>query len=136
MPERGTPHLENLIPVGIGEKALAMSGRGLSALRARLFAGAVDAAAVNAVTDPLIQGIEMGAGFRDEFDPIQFASSVALGAVAGGVMGPITHRASSPESHIAGEIAIGQMIGHQICQIVRPICWILLSDLTQWTHPG
>ena len=103
--ERGTPHLENLIPVGIGEKALAMSGRGLSALRARLFAGAVDAAAVNAVTDPLIQGIEMGAGFRDEFDPIQFASSVALGAVAGGVMGPITHRASSPESHIAGEIA-------------------------------
>ncbi|SFP13309.1 hypothetical protein SAMN04488056_12337 [Cohaesibacter marisflavi] len=103
--ERGTPHLENLIPVGIGEKALAMSGRGLSALRARLFAGAVDAAAVNAVTDPVIQGIEMGAGFREEFDPIQFASSVGLGAVAGGVMGPITHRASSPQSHIAGEVA-------------------------------
>ena len=103
--ERGAPHLENLIPIGIGEKAVVWSGRSLSALRARLFAGAIDATVTNAVTDPVIQGIEMGAGFRDEFDPIQFASSVALGAVAGGVMGPITHRASSPESHIAGEIA-------------------------------
>lgn len=102
--ERGAPHLENLIPVGIGEKAVVWSGRSLSALRARLFAGAVDAAAVNAVTDPVIQGIEMGAGFRDEFDPIQFASSVALGAVAGGVLGPITHRASSPEMSIAGDV--------------------------------
>nr|WP_321457228.1 LPD38 domain-containing protein [uncultured Cohaesibacter sp.] len=99
--ERGTPNLENLIPVGIGEKAVVWSGRTLAALKSRLFAGAIDAAATNAVTDPIIQGVEMSAGFRETFDPVQFASSVALGAVAGGVMGPITHRAK-PEDHLAG----------------------------------
>lgn len=90
--ERGTPHLENMLPIGLGEKALALGGKGLTSLRARLFAGAVDSAAVNAGTDAAIQGIEYGAGFREAFDPVQFASSVGLGAVAGGVMAPITHR--------------------------------------------
>nr|WP_321482721.1 hypothetical protein [uncultured Cohaesibacter sp.] len=103
--EQGGPVLENMIAVGLGQKAITWSGRSLSSLRARLFAGAIDAAATNAVTDPVIQGIELGAGFREEFDPIQFASSVGLGAVAGGVLGPITHRVPSPELHIAGEVA-------------------------------
>ncbi|SNY93502.1 hypothetical protein SAMN04515647_3799 [Cohaesibacter sp. ES.047] len=102
--ERGATHLENLLPIGLGEKAVALTGRGLATVRARVFAGAIDAAAVNAATDTAIQGIELGAGFREEFDPIQLGASVGLGAVAGGVMGPVTHRASR-ESQAAGEIS-------------------------------
>lgn len=103
--ERGAPHLENLIPIGIGEKTVVWSGRSLSALRARLFAGAIDASVTNAVTDPVIQGIELAGGSREEFDPVQFVSSVGLGAIAGGVMGPITHRPSSPDMHLVGEVS-------------------------------
>ncbi|PLW77897.1 LPD38 domain-containing protein [Cohaesibacter celericrescens] len=102
--ERSVPHLENFLPIGLGEKAVALTGHGLASLRARLFAGALDAAAVNAVTDGSIQGIEMGAGFRDELDPVQFFSSVGLGAVIGGAMGPITHRAN-PDAKAAHDIS-------------------------------
>lgn len=80
---------ENLLPIGLGAKVAGVAGLSLSQLRARVLAGAVDAAAVNAAIDPLIQGIEIGAGYRDNFDPVQAAGSVGLGAVAGGAFGGV-----------------------------------------------
>ena len=104
--ENGTPHLENLVPIGLGSKAVSLAGSSLGTLRARVFAGAVDAAVVNAVTDAGIQGIEQAAGYREEFDGTQLLASTAMGAVAGGVMGPISHR-TTPEAKLANEIEAG-----------------------------
>ena len=119
--ERGTPHLENLLPIGVGEKALALTGRGLAGLRARMFAGAMDAAVVNGVTDPIIQGIELSAGFREEFDPIQLASSIGLGAVAGGALGPISHRPSSLKYILQENCSTGPVATLQLCLFARAI---------------
>lgn len=84
--------IENYTPVGLGPKVLAWSGHAMMpAMRARIFAGAIDAAAANAVIDAGIQGIEIGAGTREGFDPVQFAGSVALGSVVGGTAGGISH---------------------------------------------
>lgn len=89
--ENSIPVLENFIPIGVGAKAARGLGMTMSQLRAKVFAGATDAAIVNAVTDAAIQGIEMDAGFRDDFSVPQWAASVGIGTVAGGVMGPLSH---------------------------------------------
>lgn len=79
--------VENMLPIGVGAKVVGVAGLSLSQIRARILAGSVDAAAVNAVIDPAIQAIEMGAGHRDSFDPVQAAAAVGIGAVAGGAFG-------------------------------------------------
>ncbi|TYC65662.1 hypothetical protein FMN63_25095 [Stappia sp. BW2] len=79
--------VENFVPVGLGGKVLASTKTAVTGLWARVFAGAVDSAAVNAVSDAAIQGIEIGADFREEFDPVQYGASVLLGAGIGGAAG-------------------------------------------------
>lgn len=81
--------VENFVPVGLGARLVATGKTGLTGLWARIFAGAVDGAAVNAVTDTAIQGIEQGAGFRDGFDPVQLLAGTALGGVIGGAGGAV-----------------------------------------------
>ncbi len=92
--------VENFIGLGLGARAIQQLG--LTGLRARIFAGAVDAGAANLVVDSGIQGIEMGAGFRKQFDPVQLAASTALGAAIGGAAGPLTH--SGHSSDLAGAL--------------------------------
>ena len=74
---------ENYVPLGIGARVVGASVRS-PAVTARFAAGAIDAGMANAAIDAGIQGIEMGAGQRDGFDPVQFGASVALGAGIGG----------------------------------------------------
>lgn len=79
--------VENFIPVGVGANLVAKTKGALTGLWARVFAGAVDSAAVNAVADAAIQGIEIDAGFREEFDPVQYGAGILLGAGIGGAGG-------------------------------------------------
>ncbi|SFO77985.1 hypothetical protein SAMN04488056_112171 [Cohaesibacter marisflavi] len=102
--ENNLPVLENFIPVGVGAKAVGLAGRSMTSIGARVFAGATDAAITNAVADAAIQEIEKTAGFRDQFDTKQWLASTAVGTVAGGVMGPISHRTASPESQAVDAI--------------------------------
>lgn len=83
---------ENYVPVAAGAKLATVAGISLTHLWGRIFAGAVDAAAVNAVVDPAIQGIQIAGGTRHGFDPLQAAGSIAIGAVAGGALGGILGR--------------------------------------------
>ncbi len=75
---------ENFIPIGLGEKILVAGKAGLTGIWARIFSGAVDSAAANAVADATIQGIEIQSDFRERFDPLQYGASVLLGAGIGG----------------------------------------------------
>nr|WP_321464013.1 LPD38 domain-containing protein [uncultured Cohaesibacter sp.] len=102
--ENSVPVLENFIPVGVGAKAVGLAGRSMTSIGARVFAGATDAAITNAVADAAIQEIEKNAGFRDQFDTKQWLASTAIGTVAGGVMGPISHRTASPGSQVVDSI--------------------------------
>jgi hypothetical protein len=78
---------ENFIPIGLGEKILVAGKAGLTGLWARVFSGAVDAAAANAVTDAAIQGVEIQSDFSEQFDPLRYGASVLLGAGIGGLGG-------------------------------------------------
>lgn len=111
--ETNLPHLENMLPINAGKRIVHGAGYGLTKLRARLFAGAVDSALVNAVTDAGIQGVENAAGFRDGFDPLQFGASVGLGTVAGGALAPISHRPTDIDRFI-------DSLGGDPDPIVRP----------------
>lgn len=91
------PSPENFIGVGAGLRVVGAVGMRATTYSARILAGAVDAAAVNAVVDPAIQGGEIAAGFRENFDPAQAAGSIALGAVAGGVFGALGRAIDGPE---------------------------------------
>ncbi|WP_281928492.1 LPD38 domain-containing protein [Roseibium album] len=86
--------VENFVPVGLGARILASSKAAVTGLWARVFAGAVDSAAVNAVSDAAIQGIEIEAGHREDFDPVQYGASVLLGAGIGGAGGAVAHGGS------------------------------------------
>lgn len=83
--------VENFVPVGLGARVVAGTKGAVTGLWARVFAGSVDSAAVNAVSDAAIQGIEIGAEFREEFDPVQYGASVLLGAGIGGAGGALAH---------------------------------------------
>ena len=89
--------IENFIPIGVGAKAVAAMRVPLASWRARIFAGAIDAAIVNTATDSSIQGIEIAGGTRKAFDPLQLATSTAIGTLAGGALGPLTHGKSALE---------------------------------------
>lgn len=75
---------ENYIPITLGAKALTWAGVKSSSVTARFAAGAIDAGVINAGVDAGVQAIEIGAGQRQSFDPVQFGTSVALGAAVGG----------------------------------------------------
>lgn len=82
---------ENFIPIGLGEKILVAGKAGVTGLWAKIFSGAVDAAATNAVTDAAIQGIDIAGGNAEKFDPQRYAISVLLGAGIGGAAGGLGH---------------------------------------------
>ncbi|TGS86730.1 hypothetical protein EN817_17665 [Mesorhizobium sp. M3A.F.Ca.ET.174.01.1.1] len=82
---------ENFIPIGLGEKVLVGTKAAVTGLWAKIFSGAIDSAAANAVSDAAIQGVELGAGNRDSFDPWRYASGVLLGFGIGGLGGSISH---------------------------------------------
>ncbi|MEP1571581.1 LPD38 domain-containing protein [Roseibium album] len=86
--------VENFVPIGLGARILASSKAAVTGLWARVFGGAVDSAAVNAVSDAAIQGIEIEAGHREDFDPVQYGASVLLGAGIGGAGGAVAHGGS------------------------------------------
>jgi hypothetical protein len=78
---------ETFVPVTLGGRLLGLAGREATALGARIFAGAVDGATVNAVTDLAVQGIDIASGVADEFDAERYAVGVLLGAGIGGGVG-------------------------------------------------
>jgi hypothetical protein len=78
---------ENFVPVGLGEKILVAGKIGVTGLWARIFSGAVDSAASNAVADAAIQGINITGGTQQTFNPEQYAASVLLGFGVGGLGG-------------------------------------------------
>ncbi|TPM06759.1 MULTISPECIES: LPD38 domain-containing protein [unclassified Mesorhizobium] len=78
---------ENFIPLGLGEKVLVGTKAAVTGLWAKIFAGAIDGAAANAVADAGIQGVENLGGSRQGFDPWQYFTGVLLGGVAGGAGG-------------------------------------------------
>ncbi|MBZ9856761.1 hypothetical protein LB566_23495 [Mesorhizobium sp. CA13] len=80
---------ENFIPIGLGEKVLVGTKAAVTGLWAKIFAGAVDGAATNAVADAAIQGVENLGGNRQGFDPWQYFTGVLLGGVAGGGGGAV-----------------------------------------------
>ena len=92
---------ENFIPIGAGKWLLEGAGGSLATVRARIFAGAVDAAAANAAVDAAVQGADIAAGFRDSFDIGELAVSTGLGAIIGGAAGPLTHRLPAREGAAA-----------------------------------
>ena len=69
----GLPTPESV--VGVGAKGVTWLAR---AIRAGLQQGAV-----NAATDPVVQGLNMRAGVRDEYDPWRTAAAGATGFVTG-----------------------------------------------------
>ena len=87
---------ENYLPIGLGGKVVAWTGIKAPAWAARMFAGAVDAGAVNAALDTAVQGIEIGAGTRETFDAGELAANIALGAAIGGPAGVILHPRVKP----------------------------------------
>lgn len=87
---------ENFVPIGLGAKALGLAGISLTTIRARIFAGAVDAGVTNAVADAAVQGLEIAGGTRKDFSVKQLATSTAVGAAIGGAAGPLTHRIRDP----------------------------------------
>lgn len=91
---------ENFIPLGVGEKILVGSKMAVTGLWAKIFSGAVDGAAANAVADAAIQGVEMAGGNRDSLDPAQYAAGILLGGIAGGAGGAV---ARGLEKRAAGE---------------------------------
>jgi len=114
---------ENFIPGVLGYKIVNATKMAITGLRARIFAGAVDAAVINAVTDGGIQGIEIGADFRQSYDPVQHAFSTLMGAGIGGAGGAIGHGvrkytdpeiAPLPETVAADNVALS--IGEKLSQ--------------------
>lgn len=98
---------ENFLPIGLGEKILVAGKMGVTGLWAKIFAGAVDAAATNAVTDAAIQGIDIAGDNAETFDPQRYAIGILLGAGIGGAAGGATYgggkvidrfRSSAPEN--------------------------------------
>lgn len=87
----GASSFENLFGVGIGARALEWAGIKTAPWVARTAAGAIDAGVINAGTDVAVQGIELGAGTRDSFDPAQVAIDAGLGAVTGGLLAGAGH---------------------------------------------
>lgn len=81
---------ENFLPIGLGEKLLVASKSTVTGLWAKIFSGAVDGAAGNAVADAAIQGLENVGGHRAGFDPVQYAAGLLLGTVAGGGGGAVS----------------------------------------------
>lgn len=94
---------ENLLPIGAGARLTTALGGKVTGLAARVLAGATDAALANAAIDAGIQAVELGAGLRDEFSPMQLATSVAVGAVAGGAVGAVSRAAAAPIEETLGE---------------------------------
>lgn len=84
---------ENFVPLGIGEKILVGSKMAVTGLWAKVFAGAVDGAAANAVADAAIQGVEIAGSNRESFDPAQYAAGILLGGIAGAGGGAIARGA-------------------------------------------
>ncbi|MFK0330910.1 LPD38 domain-containing protein [Rhizobium sp. NPDC090275] len=78
---------ENFLPIGLGEKILVGGKVAVTGLWAKVFAGAVDSAASNAIADAAVQGIEIAGDNRESFDPVQYATSVLLGGIVGGIGG-------------------------------------------------
>lgn len=90
---------ENYLGIGVGKAAVqgaARVGVELPAWFARVSAGAIDAGLVNAAVDTGVQAVEMGAGTRQSFDPVQLGASTALGAVVGGGFGAVARGADAP----------------------------------------
>lgn len=91
---------ENFVPIGLGEKIVVGSKMAVTGLWARVFAGAVDGAAANAVADLAIQGVEMANEARGAFDAERYAAGILLGAGIGGAVGGVGHladrRAANP----------------------------------------
>lgn len=90
------PAIENIVPVGVGGRVVAMAGFKLGGLGARFFAGATDAAIVNAATDPAVQGLQIASGTRDVYEPMQTLISTGIGFAAGGVFGALL-RGKTPQ---------------------------------------
>lgn len=80
---------ENFLPIGLGHKILVGSKMAVTGLWAKVFAGAIDGAAANAVADAAIQGVEKGVGHREGFDPVQYGAGILLGAGIGGAGGAV-----------------------------------------------
>lgn len=80
---------ENFLPIGLGHKILVGTKMGVTGLWAKVFAGAVDGAAANAVADLAIQGLENVGGHREGFDPVQYGAGVLLGTGIGGAGGAV-----------------------------------------------
>lgn len=70
----GIPTIENVVAVPI---------KGVT-IGARMLSGGLQAAAVNVVTDPVVQAINEWTGTQKEYDPWQTALSAPLGFVIGG----------------------------------------------------
>lgn len=86
------PAVENLVPIGLGARFAGLFAGRVGTTTARVMAGAVDAGVTNAAVDPLIQALEINAGFRGDYDPYQTATAAVVGAAAGGAI-PIAGKA-------------------------------------------
>lgn len=91
---------ENYIPFVVGARLLVRFGESVAA---RVFAGATDAALLNALTDAGIQGMDYAGGRRDAFSLTEWATSVGLGALVGGGAGGILP-AYKPKGSPKGEL--------------------------------
>lgn len=94
---------ENFLPIGLGEKILVAGKAGLTGIWARVFAGAVDGAAANAIADAGIQGIEIASEFREGFDPVQYGAGILLGLGIGGAGGAVAKVIGDRAGKAAGE---------------------------------
>lgn len=99
--------VENFIPVGLGAKMLRGGQVGYNTLRARIFAGAVDAGVTNLAVDSAIQGMEVGSGYREGFSATDLAASTALGSVAGGAFGAVSRSPAGTPAKV--EAVAGQL---------------------------
>lgn len=69
------------------ETVISLPYKGATLIGRMLFRGA-EQAAINTATDPAVQGINMAAGVRDDYDPVQTALAAPLGFLMGsGIQG-------------------------------------------------
>lgn len=87
----GGGSIENFLPVGLGVRAAQTLKLAPAATSTQVFAGAVDAAAVNAAIDPIIQGVDIFQERKEGFSPEQLLLSIVGGGLAGGTLNGAVH---------------------------------------------
>lgn len=103
--------------VALPERAMVIAGRPILSQAIR---SAVGAGLVNAATDPLVQGAEMGRGMQDKYSPLQTLESGVMGVLTGGALGGAHALLKARGEAKAAERAAGRESGDPWAVVGKP----------------